>query len=126
MDCGSSRNDLLRSFSVYIWMFCLRGVDAAMNGERALAGIVQALTADYGCHVVIIYGSRARGEPGGRRRCCFLSRRRLPRRAVRRHRAYSSLSRGVAAFSTRKCARGASTRADGRRPSVRPARYRSA
>src|SRR5436309_4703102 len=39
-----------------------RGVDAAMNEEQALAEIVQTLTVDYGCHAVILYGSRARGD----------------------------------------------------------------
>ena len=33
-----------------------------MNDERALAEIVQTLTIDYGCHAVILYGSRARGD----------------------------------------------------------------
>ena len=37
-------------------------VDAAMTEELALAEIVQTLTADYGCHAVILYGSRARGD----------------------------------------------------------------
>jgi uncharacterized protein len=33
-----------------------------MNEEQALAEIVQSLTVDYGCHAVILYGSRARGD----------------------------------------------------------------
>ena len=33
-----------------------------MNEEQALAEIVQTLTVDYGCHAVILYGSRARGD----------------------------------------------------------------
>ena len=33
-----------------------------MNEEQALAEIVQTLTADHGCHAVILYGSRARGD----------------------------------------------------------------
>jgi predicted nucleotidyltransferase len=37
-------------------------MDAAMNEERALAEIVQTLTVDHGCHAVIFYGSRARGD----------------------------------------------------------------
>jgi predicted nucleotidyltransferase len=37
-------------------------VDAAVNEEQALAEIVQALTVDHGCHAVILYGSRARGD----------------------------------------------------------------
>jgi predicted nucleotidyltransferase len=36
--------------------------DAAMNQERALAEIVQTLTVDHGCHAVILYGLRARGD----------------------------------------------------------------
>jgi uncharacterized protein len=36
--------------------------DAAMNEERVLAEIVQTLTVDHGCHAVILYGSRARGD----------------------------------------------------------------
>src|SRR5215831_3704418 len=35
---------------------------AAMNEEQALADIIQTLTADHGCHAVILYGSRARGD----------------------------------------------------------------
>src|SRR5207237_9884180 len=37
-------------------------VDAAMTEELALADIVQTLTVDHGCHAVILYGSRARGD----------------------------------------------------------------
>jgi hypothetical protein len=37
-------------------------VDAAMTEELALAEIVQTLTVDHGCHAVILYGSRARGD----------------------------------------------------------------
>jgi predicted nucleotidyltransferase len=33
-----------------------------MNEEQALAEIIQTLTADHGCHAVILYGSRARGD----------------------------------------------------------------
>jgi len=33
-----------------------------MNEEQALAEIVQTLTVDHGCHAVILYGSRARGD----------------------------------------------------------------
>jgi len=33
-----------------------------MNEEQALSEIVQTLTVDYGCHAVILYGSRARGD----------------------------------------------------------------
>jgi len=33
-----------------------------MNEEQALAEIVQTLTVDHGCHTVILYGSRARGD----------------------------------------------------------------
>ncbi len=33
-----------------------------MNEEQALAEIVRTLTADHGCHAVILYGSRARGD----------------------------------------------------------------
>jgi predicted nucleotidyltransferase len=33
-----------------------------MNEEQALAEIVQTLTIDHGCHAVILYGSRARGD----------------------------------------------------------------
>jgi predicted nucleotidyltransferase len=33
-----------------------------MNDAQALAEIVQTLTADHGCHAVILYGSRARGD----------------------------------------------------------------
>jgi hypothetical protein len=33
-----------------------------MNDERALAEIIQTLTVEYGCHAVILYGSRARGD----------------------------------------------------------------
>ena len=33
-----------------------------MNEEQALAEIVQTLTVDHGCHSVILYGSRARGD----------------------------------------------------------------
>jgi hypothetical protein len=36
--------------------------DAAMTEEPALAEIVQTLTVDHGCHAVILYGSRARGD----------------------------------------------------------------
>jgi len=38
------------------------GVDAAMNEAQALAEIIQTLTIDHGCHAVILYGSRARGD----------------------------------------------------------------
>ncbi len=34
----------------------------AMNEEQPLADIVQTLTVDHGCHAVILYGSRARGD----------------------------------------------------------------
>jgi hypothetical protein len=37
-------------------------MDSAMNEEQALAEIVQTLTVDHGCHAVILYGSRARGN----------------------------------------------------------------
>src|SRR5258707_8653048 len=33
-----------------------------MNEEQPLADIVQTLTGDHGCHAVILYGSRARGD----------------------------------------------------------------
>ena len=33
-----------------------------MNEEQALAEIVQTLTFDHGCHAVILYGSRVRGD----------------------------------------------------------------
>jgi predicted nucleotidyltransferase len=33
-----------------------------MDEEQALAEIIQTLTADHGCHAVILYGSRARGD----------------------------------------------------------------
>jgi uncharacterized protein len=33
-----------------------------MNEEQPLADIVQTLTVDHGCHAVILYGSRARGD----------------------------------------------------------------
>src|SRR5215470_14406145 len=33
-----------------------------MNEEQALAEIVRTLTADHGCHAVILYGSRVRGD----------------------------------------------------------------
>jgi hypothetical protein len=33
-----------------------------MNEEQALAEIVQTLTVDHGCHAVILYGSRVRGD----------------------------------------------------------------
>jgi hypothetical protein len=33
-----------------------------MNDEQPLADIVQILTVDHGCHAVILYGSRARGD----------------------------------------------------------------
>jgi hypothetical protein len=33
-----------------------------VNEEQALAEIVQTLTVDHGCHAVILYGSRARGD----------------------------------------------------------------
>jgi predicted nucleotidyltransferase len=33
-----------------------------MNEAQALAEIVQTLTIDHGCHAVILYGSRARGD----------------------------------------------------------------
>jgi predicted nucleotidyltransferase len=33
-----------------------------MNEEQALADIIHTLTADHGCHAVILYGSRARGD----------------------------------------------------------------
>lgn len=33
-----------------------------MNQEQALAEIVQTLTVEHGCHAVILYGSRARGD----------------------------------------------------------------
>jgi uncharacterized protein len=33
-----------------------------MNEEQALAEIVQTLTIDHGCHAIILYGSRARGD----------------------------------------------------------------
>ena len=33
-----------------------------MSDEQALAEIVQILTVDHGCHAVILYGSRARGD----------------------------------------------------------------
>ena len=33
-----------------------------MNDEQALAEIVHILTIDHGCHAVILYGSRARGD----------------------------------------------------------------
>jgi hypothetical protein len=33
-----------------------------MNQEDAVAEIVQTLTIDHGCHAVILYGSRARGD----------------------------------------------------------------
>jgi len=33
-----------------------------MNEEQALAEIVQTLTVHHGCHAVILYGSRARGD----------------------------------------------------------------
>jgi predicted nucleotidyltransferase len=33
-----------------------------MNEEQTLAEIVQTLTVDHGCHAVILYGSRARGD----------------------------------------------------------------
>jgi len=33
-----------------------------MNEEQALAEIVQTLTIDHGCHAVILYGSRVRGD----------------------------------------------------------------
>src|SRR5215471_3974008 len=33
-----------------------------MNDAQALAEIVQTLTIDHGCHAVILYGSRARGD----------------------------------------------------------------
>jgi predicted nucleotidyltransferase len=33
-----------------------------MNEEQALAEIIQTLTVDHGCHAVILYGSRARGD----------------------------------------------------------------
>jgi uncharacterized protein len=33
-----------------------------VNEQQALAEIVQTLTADHGCHAVILYGSRARGD----------------------------------------------------------------
>jgi predicted nucleotidyltransferase len=33
-----------------------------MNEEQALAEIVQTLTIDHGCHAIIPYGSRARGD----------------------------------------------------------------
>ena len=33
-----------------------------MNEEQALAEIVQTLTVDHGCHAIILYGSRARGD----------------------------------------------------------------
>jgi predicted nucleotidyltransferase len=36
--------------------------DAAMTDELALAEIVQTLTVGHGCHAVILYGSRARGD----------------------------------------------------------------
>jgi predicted nucleotidyltransferase len=37
-------------------------VNVVMSEEQALAEIVQTLTVDYGCHAVILYGSRARGD----------------------------------------------------------------
>jgi hypothetical protein len=37
-------------------------MDVAMNDEQAIAEIVQTLTVDHGCHAVILYGSRARGD----------------------------------------------------------------
>jgi predicted nucleotidyltransferase len=33
-----------------------------MNEQQAFAEIVQTLTVDYGCHAVILYSSRARGD----------------------------------------------------------------
>jgi predicted nucleotidyltransferase len=33
-----------------------------MNEEQALAEIIQTLTVEHGCHAVILYGSRARGD----------------------------------------------------------------
>jgi predicted nucleotidyltransferase len=33
-----------------------------VNQEQALADIVRTLTVDHGCHAVILYGSRARGD----------------------------------------------------------------
>ena len=33
-----------------------------MNEEQALAEICQMLTVDHGCHAIILYGSRARGD----------------------------------------------------------------
>jgi hypothetical protein len=38
------------------------GEAAAVNEEQALTQIVQILTVDHGCHAVILYGSRARGD----------------------------------------------------------------
>jgi len=37
-------------------------VDVPVNEAQALAEIVQTLTIDHGCHAVILYGSRARGD----------------------------------------------------------------
>jgi uncharacterized protein len=37
-------------------------LDRRMNETQPLADIVQTLTVDYGCHAVILYGSRARGD----------------------------------------------------------------
>jgi uncharacterized protein len=43
-------------------MSALALVVSAMIEEQALAEIVQTLTVDHGCHAVILYGSRARGD----------------------------------------------------------------
>src|SRR5579862_4321350 len=33
-----------------------------MNEEQALAQIIQTLTVDHGCHAIVLYGSRVRGD----------------------------------------------------------------
>jgi uncharacterized protein len=44
-------------------MYADQVVKTSMNEEeRALGEIIQTLTVDHGCHAVILYGSRARGD----------------------------------------------------------------